>query len=296
MHTDHLPYYMKTSRSRLDKSINSLLGIFEGISIDGIVNQVEVQFLNMWLDEYKDSQARHPFNELVPIIEVVISNGVLNYDEKEDVRWVCENLTSTKYFNVVTADLQRLHAILGGIIADGVITEYELRGLSEWIEDHDHLRACWPYDEVDSLVTSVMSDQKIDKQEHQMLMSFFSEFILTLDDNTITNPLSSEQHSLVGVCASCPDIKLEGSTFCFTGASNKYTRTGFNNIVELLGGKAAKGVSKNINYLVIGAEGNPCWAYACYGRKVETAVKLRKEGVQLLIVHENDFHNAVADL
>ncbi|MEL4371389.1 BRCT domain-containing protein [Shewanella xiamenensis] len=296
MHSDHLPYYMKTTRSRMDKSINSLLGLFEGVAIDGKVNQSEIEFLNLWLAEYKDVQAKHPFNELVPIIEAVLGSGWLSEDERQDVKWVCENLTSVKYFNIVTADLQRLHAILGGIIADGVINEDELNGLAEWIAEHDHLRACWPYDEVDSLITSVMADQRIDAQEHKMLFNFFSEFILTLDDNTITNPLSEEQRTLVGICAACPDIAFEGSTFCFTGASSKYTRSGFNSIVEQLGGMSAKHVSKKVNYLVIGAEGNPCWAYACYGRKVEEAVKLRKEGVTLLIVHEHDFHDAVADL
>lgn len=296
MHADHLPYYMKTSRSRLDKSINSLLGIFEGVAIDGKVNQSEIDFLNLWMAEYQDVQARHPFNELVPIIETVIGTGLLTADERQDVKWVCENLTSVKYFDIVTADLQRLHAILGGIVADGVISEDELSGLAAWLDEHDHLRACWPYDEVDSLITSVLADHKIEAQEHQLLLNFFSEFILTIDDHTITNPLNKVQNTLVGICAVCPDITFDGATFCFTGASNKYTRVGFNTLVEQLGGVASKIVTKKVNYLVIGAEGNPCWAYACYGRKVEEAVKLRKEGVQLLIVHEHDFHDAVADL
>lgn len=36
-------------------------------------------------------------------------------------------------------------------------------------------------------------------------------------------------------------------------------------------------------------KGNPCWAYACYGRKIEKAMELRKKGAQILIVHEADF-------
>lgn len=54
--------------------------------------------------------------------------------------------------------------------------------------------------------------------------------------------------------------------------------------------------SKKVNYLVVGGEGNPCWAYACYGRKVEKAVELRRQGHPIVIVHENDFHDAVLDL
>jgi hypothetical protein len=62
-----------------------------------------------------------------------------------------------------------------------------------------------------------------------------------------------------------------------------------------LGGEFVSSVTAKVKYLVIGAEGNPCWTYACYGRKVEKAVELRKSGVRLLIIHENDFHDAVAD-
>jgi hypothetical protein len=65
--------------------------------------------------------------------------------------------------------------------------------------------------------------------------------------------------------------------------------------VNRLGGDVLNGVNAKLNYLVIGADGNPCWAYACYGRKVEKAVELRKKGKRIVIVHENDFHDALAD-
>lgn len=295
MHEDHQPYYMFTGRSRMDKSINSLLGLVEGISIDGKINDDEVHFLNLWLDDHRDVQSRHPFNELLPVVEEAIADGVLSEQERQDILWLCERLCSTEFFDQTTADLQRLHALLGGIAADCVITEDELEGLSQWLADHEHLRTCWPYDEVDSIVTAVLADHRIDPEEHKMLMSFFSEFVAILDDRTITNPVFSKQNTVIGICAVCPDITFEGTVFCFTGASNVYTRSGFVEVVERMGGEAAQGVSKKINYLVIGAEGNPCWAYACYGRKVEKAVQLRKQGISLQIVHENDFHDAVAD-
>jgi len=51
MHTDHRGYFKYTGRSRLEKSINSLLGIIEGISVDSLINRTEVEFLNLWLAE-----------------------------------------------------------------------------------------------------------------------------------------------------------------------------------------------------------------------------------------------------
>ena len=295
MHADHIGYARFTSRARLEKSVNTLLGLIEGMAIDSSINPAEVSFLNMWLAEHADVRTRHPYSELLPVVEAAVADGVLTHDEHDDIVWLCKRLRSAEYFDQTTADLQRLHAILGGIVSDGQITEDELRGLSAWLQDHEHLKTCWPYDEIDSLIVSVMKDQKIDPEEHTLLKAFFSEFTAVMDDRTITSPLISESANIVGLCAVCPEIEFSASTFCFTGASSRYTRKELAATVERLGGVFAENVTKSVKYLVIGAGGNPCWAYACYGRKVEKAVELRKNGVRVLLVHENDFHDAVAD-
>lgn len=295
MHPDHLAYTKFTSRARLEKSVNSLLGLIEGISIDSSITQSEVSFLKLWLADHANLQHRHPYNELIPVVQTAVADEVLTQEEHDDIVWLCERLRSAEYFDQTTADLQRLHGVLGGIVADGHITESELRGLSTWLQDHEHLKTCWPYDEIDSLVVGVMRDQKIDPEEHKLLKDFFAEFTAVLDDRTITSPLISESANIAGLCAVCPEIEFAASTFCFTGASSKYTRRELEATVERLGGSFAPNVSKSVRYLIIGADGNPCWAYACYGRKVEKAVELRKKGARVLLIHENDFHDAVAD-
>lgn len=294
--SEYQGYARFTTRSRLDKSINTLLGLVEGIAIDGLVNNKEVGLLNIWLSEHQELRDKHPYNELVPVIEKAIEDGVLDDEERKDIQWLCEKLISNQYYDEVTSGLQVLHGVLGGIVADGQVTESELRGLGEWLDNHEHLRTCWPYDEVASLITSVLSDGRINEDEHKLLKEFFSEFISVLDNTTITSPLMSKEQSIVGVCAVCPEITIEGATFCFTGKSSRYDRATFMRLITSLGGKASSGISNKLNYLVIGSEGNPSWAYACYGRKVEAAVVLRKQGARLLIVHENDFHDAVADM
>jgi hypothetical protein len=295
MHADHAAYFQFTSKARLEKSVNSLLGIVEGISVDAKINETELGFLHRWLNEHRELSGRHPYNELIPVIELAIRDGMLTDDERQDIRWLCERLCSGDYFDKVTADIQRLHAVVGAIAADGRVTEEELRGLSDWLTEHDHLKTCWPYDEIDSIVTKVMADGKIDEDEHRLVQGFFSEFIALFDDRTIVSPSLIEGTLLVGLCAVCPDISFAQSNFCFTGASSKYTRSEFAAIVNRLGGDVLNGVNAKLNYLVIGADGNPCWAYACYGRKVEKAVELRKKGKRIVIVHENDFHDALAD-
>lgn len=295
MNPDHKPYIRLSSKYQIEKSINSLLGLIEGISIDKSINATEISFLKNWLNEHDDVRGRHPYSELIPVVEAAVQDGTFTQDEHDDIVWLCEKLCSNEFFDRTTADLQRLHAILGGIVSDGHISEDEIRGLSSWLQEHEHLKTCWPYDEIDSLITVVMQDKKIDEQEQKILKEFFSEFVAVMDDRTITSPVISEDRKFVGLCAVCPEIEFDGSKFCFTGASTRYTRASLSAIVEKLGGEIANGINKQVRYLVIGADGNPCWAYACYGRKVEKAVELRKQGIKIQIIHENDFHDAVAD-
>lgn len=293
--SDFAHYWHYTKKSRLDLSINSLLGLVEGISVDNQVTDGEISFLKMWLDEHRELAGKHPYNELMPVVEAALADGVLTAEEVQDIRWLCEKLRSTVYFNEVTADLQRLHAIVGGIASDAAITVSELRGLSDWLADHEHLQRCWPYEEIGSLVTSVLADGQISLEEHTVVQQFFSEFLAVLDNRTITSPGVLQGGSMVGLCAVCPEISVSGSSFCFTGKSTRYTRTAFSRLIASLGGKPIDGVTRDLDYLIIGADGNPCWAYACYGRKVEKAVELRKAGHRLLIVHENDLHDLLAD-
>lgn len=294
-HPDHHSYRRFTRKGEIDKSINSLLGLVEGIAIDSQINDQEVQFLQIWLDDHQIRSDKHPFNELLPVVAQALADGVFTRDEKEDVSWLCQKLKSSEYFDFATADMQKLHAVLAGIASDCIISVVELRELSSWLQEHEHLRTCWPYDEVDSLVTSVLADKRIDSAEHKVLMEFFGEFVSILDSNTIVNPRILEERTITGICAVCPEIEFSGSVFCITGASHKYSQKQFEEAVTQLGGIPSGSVSQSVNYLVIGSDGNPCWAYACYGRKVEKAVELRRKGHPIVIVHENDFHDAVAD-
>jgi hypothetical protein len=273
-----------------------LIGIVEGVSVDKIVNDDELELLVRWVEAHKPYWDRHPFNELLPVLAEALADGVLSQEERRDILWLCERLRSTSYYDMVTADIQRLHAIMGAIVADGVITAEELGGLSEWLREHDHLRRCWPYDEVDSVVTAVLADGKVDRKEHEFLVGFFGEFAPLGETQTIACPPVSSGATTQGLCAVCPEIDFDGSLFCFTGASSKYTRRQFSDIVVDLGGRVSNSITPSLDYLVIGADGNPCWAYACYGRKVEKAVELRRQGHRIMLVHENDFHDSVEDV
>lgn len=297
MDSDIRSYFHFTGKGRLEKSINSLLGLLEGIAIDGKVTSGEIAMLRIWLADHQGVAGRHPFTELVPALISAVSDGVLDTEEREDLVWLCQRLKSAEFHDMVTADLQRLHALVGGIASDGSISTEEMRGLSDWLTEHEHLKTCWPYDEIETLTTKVLRDGLIDDAEHRMLLDFFNEFLAVLDERTIVRPLAFDgpEQSVGALCAVAPVLSFQERKFCFTGASSKYKRADFESVVRRLGGEALPNVTAKLDYLVIGAEGNPCWAFACYGRKVEKAVALRRKGTRVVILHENDFHDAVLD-
>lgn len=294
MNHEHAPYLKFCSRSRLDKSLNTLIGIIEGIAADKLLNSQELRYINEWLDEHREFAERHPFNELVPLLRASLADGKITNEEREDLLWLGGRLQRGDYFDFATQRLQELQAYMAGIEADRIINETELRDLSRWLYDNDDLRSLWPYDEVESLITAVMRDRRIDAGEHRLLLDFFSEFSKHLDDATITNPKILVGGKLQGLCAIDPTVDFKDKTFCFTGASSRMTRADLATIVVNRGGVFVNSVSPKVSYLVIGADGNPCWTYACYGRKVERAVELRKAGHRLILLHENDFHDATA--
>jgi hypothetical protein len=96
------------NRARLDKSINGLLGIIEGISLDRVINEREIGFLNAWLNDHADVESKHPYNELIPLVSASLKDGRLTEEERLDIHWLCERLRSTEYTSSVSADLQRL--------------------------------------------------------------------------------------------------------------------------------------------------------------------------------------------
>lgn len=296
---EDMEYRKYTYKSELDKALHTLEGIIKGISLDRIINIIEIEELQNWCTLHKRFLSRHPFNELVPLIENAIQDNVLNEEEIEDILWLSNNLkTESKYYDIITSDIQKLQGILHGIMADGIINDTEIIEINEWLNENEHLVTTYPYTELCSLCTSILSDGKIDELERTTLKVFFSEFIDTANSYNINrNEIESLKKivNISGICAVCPEINFQ-NTFCFTGKSSRSMRHEIADKILSIGGIYNNNVIMDTGYLIVGNEGNPCWAFSCYGRKVEKAMQMRKQGYPIMIVHENDFWDAVADM
>lgn len=291
---DNRDYMKFTGPARLDRAVHTLQGLLSGIAADNSVSQDELSALAAWVTEHDEFRHRHPFNEIIPTLNAALADGSVDEEELADVVWLCSRLgEGTGYYDQVTADMQVLQGLLAGIASDGHVSMHELEQLGDWLTEHEQLRRCWPYDELESLLLAVRKDSQIDLNEHRLLLSFFSEFSSGSGHRALAMPLNETDVSITGLCAVCPEVVFTNSIFCFTGSSERMTRRQLAAVVANNGGIFYPTVRKDTTYLVIGADGNPCWAYACYGRKVEQAMQMRKAGSKVLLVHEHDFWDAV---
>jgi hypothetical protein len=253
--------------------------------------------LGNWCSKHQELVDRNPFKDFMLVISEVINEHADREELIEDLLWRCKQYESENvFYNQATADLQTLQGLCHGILADGLINDEEVKSLDKWLEDNEHLASYYPYDELRSLIISVLSDGKIDAQERLRLMAYFNEFV-NLTDAELSSKIKLETADVTisGICTVDPNVIFAGKTFCFTGLSKKAKRSEIAQQIISLGGIFSNTITKTTDYLIVGDDGNPCWAFACYGRKVEVAVGLRKQGSQISLIHEYDFWDFMED-
>ena len=282
------------SSREVDAALNTLKGVIQGLDLDNAIESDEVDGLSGWISLYQEYRDLHPFNELLPVIEKALEDGRIDKHEKADIIWLCNRLArESGFYDRIGSSLQEMQGVLAGILLDGEVKEDEVFGLRTWLDKNQHLRSVWPYDEVESLLASVLEDGEVSEEEVYLLQNFFSAFLGVEDEEEVSEAADDVPFSLTGICSVNPELTFEGKRFCFTGtfADIDYYKT-----IARLKDKGAEIVEEpdqKTNYLVVGSGGNPCWAYACYGRKIEAAIDLRRKGVPLVIVHEFDFNQAL---
>lgn len=292
-------YQIFTEPAQLHKAVNTLRGIIAGITTDENVSDSEMAELIHWCELHSHLRNRHPFSELLPVVENACSDGVITSDESKDILWLCSNfIDDSSYYDTVTSSIQFLSGLIHGIMADGTLGDKEINSLKAWMDANDFLTGTYPFDEINSLLYSILEDKVITEEERRQLVAFLSNFIEFKDSLNLCEKDYAELRGncqINGICALCPEIQFSGRVFCFTGEFSKGKRNELEKTVLDLGGVCRSSISSKVDYLIVGNAGNPCWAYACYGRKIEEAIALRKSGGKIMIINETDFWDAVED-
>lgn len=287
-------YKYFTNPSVIEKDLRTLVGILHGIKSDSVINETEHSELLNWINARRDYENKKPYSQVIQLLREALADSVLTKDETDNIIWFCHQyIDQSSYFDELTAGIQKLTGIIKGISIDKTVNEQELCYLDNWLEENDYLKNTYPYDEVYSLTTQIIKDKVVTKEEQEDFLKFASAIA---GDHNATSNSAIVDTLKTGFFQIDPDITIQENIFCITGVSKKFKRREIAAKIELYGGYVVDSVSSKINYLVVCDEKNSCWAFTCYGRKIEEAIKLRKQGLRLVIVHEFDLYDTLENL
>jgi hypothetical protein len=292
---EDLGYGRYTSKAEAHKAFNTLCGIVEGIAMDNKINDNEIRELESWCENHQHLMHSNPFRDVISNIQSLLTDSDdFCLETIEDIKWLCEiHKDEFSYYKTFSSDLQILNGILHGIMADGELLDSEIYSLANWLENNQHLSTYFPYDKIVNILSEVLEDSKIDEEERLLLKSYFNDFIFINNDEIQTqiDLETKEVTSDHSYYSKVLKVEIIENQFSFTGKSSR--KVSRDKIIELInehGGKYVDGVSNKTKYLMVGDMGNPAWAFAAYGRKIEKAKNLNNsKSAEILIIHEDDF-------
>lgn len=280
-------------RENVDKAFENLLGILSGVQADVAMTDGEIIFLQNWLSDQKYLHDDPDVFDLLDLLRSVLEDGFITAEEKQDlsqfVSIVLEYRDDYVYMaNVDKEAFRRALGIFSGIASDDELSDMELSYLNEWLDSHGELICHWPISEVNRVVKSALEDGVITSDEREGILSVLHEAVggAFSDDGaasgkTTTLPLDDIE---------C--VEFDGRVFCVTGTMTYGSRKDCHDLITSLGGKISKGITKQLDYLVVGPVASRDWFNTSYGRKIEKAVGYRDEGCRLKIVSEEVWRNS----
>ncbi|MEW8437597.1 MAG: BRCT domain-containing protein [Candidatus Thiodiazotropha taylori] len=183
--------------------------------------------------------------------------------------------------NIQDRQIDTLIGLCKGLVADGNVDQAEAEFLRTWLIQNSQATDNPIILNLLAKIDAMLADGILDSEESQELLALLHQFT---GEPSIAGELAKA--STLPVDDPLPNVVFEGKLFLFTGTCAFGTRKQCKEVVESLGGVNATGVTKKLNYLVLGTYVTDSWAHESYGRKIEKAMEYRNAGVPLSIITE----------
>ena len=187
-------------------------------------------------------------------------------------------------FNRKSIDGRQVDTLIGlskGLLADGKVDQSEAEFLQTWLIQSRQTTDNPIIINLLGKVDAMLEDGVLDQEESAELLSLLRKItgepselgeLAKTTSLPIDNPL--------------PQVFFQERLFLFTGTCVFGTRKQCEFAIEQLGGINAKGVTKKLDYLILGTYVTDSWAHESYGRKIEKVMQYRDEGVPISIITE----------
>ena len=256
------------------RSYNEFIGYAKGIIADNKIDTEEAKQIALWLDanaiylyDYINTDL------LLNTIKHTIEDDIITDEEsKELIKFIKYILYTDEFSN----EIDYVLGFMRGISANNIITEKEAKALFNAIKKCED-KTTFPI----SKVYEYFKNNK-DFSDNTELLSILKNIY---GGNLITNAKASL--SCLPVDNPQPDIEFKDKVSTLTGEFAFGTRAQCVKEIEKHGGKFSKNVTQNIHYLTIGSIGSDDWQHSSFGRKIEKALQLKKQGKNIIIISED---------
>jgi len=192
-------------------------------------------------------------------------------------------------FNQKSIDDRQIDTLIGlskGLLADGHVNQAEAECLQTWLIQSRQTTNNPIIINLLGKIDRMLEDNFLDSDESAELFSLLRKIT---GESSLIGELAKT--TSLPVDAPAPSVCFSDKKFLFTGTCVFGVRKDCQAAIEGLGGTNAKGVTKNLNYLVLGTYVTDSWIHESYGRKIEKAMQYRDEGVPISIITEEHWIN-----
>ena len=157
---------------------------------------------------------------------------------------------------IVTRTITEFEGLCAGIVYDGIVDDTELEMILDWMEAKAEFLHAWPLCDVRDLMHEILADSVIDDDERRQLFALL---------DSIGDSADNCGKAADNIFDESPAIEFPKRSFLFTGRLAICKRKDAQAAVEARGGRAAKSVTRKLDYLVVGDLGTDAWQYSRYG-------------------------------
>ncbi|NKB34062.1 MAG: NAD-dependent DNA ligase [Pseudomonadales bacterium] len=263
--------------------MSGLKGILSGIVADKKLNEKEFLFLDTWLKSQQYLSEDADVVKILKLVGEILEDGQISPRELEDMQSSVEVIVSAKESSAGTVgQVEELVGFLTGVASDGVLNDQEVDALSDWLDNNESVKDTWPASVIVNRLNNVLEDGIITEEERQDLLQTVNQVTgNAAESEDITYESSTEVWE-----DEIDSLEILGKTFCLTGEFVSGDRETVDTMLRLRGAETSPNVNKTVDYLIIGTLASRDWLYKSHGRKIEKALLLKREGVDITVITE----------
>jgi NAD-dependent DNA ligase len=187
---------------------------------------------------------------------------------------------------IIVKSLNALMGILSGIVSDGELNDKEILFLKTWCNENSHIAKEYPANIIFRRIHEVLLDNIITPEEREHLL----HELMNISGNNFSNTGSALPEHIASIFDDDPTVIFKDNEFVFTGEFIFGTRAACEKTTIKRGASVKGYITKETNYLVIGARSSPAWITDNFGRKIQKAADMASSGeYEIAIIREVDW-------